>query len=171
MDRLHTSLLSNILSCCKHSKFAHARRLDLDDGDLASLSSYRLVSKQCAMGALQLLGTIRVLHSMFEEVDQSSLQSLLERAPHIKILDIAFLKCSKSSDNMVSSGESSPSFNHPPRKMVDSPARDALLKLLRGHEWVKLRVRDGGCPFVQNLWANSKLKIPEIDFVDFLDRT
>jgi hypothetical protein len=172
MDMLHTSLLSNILSRCKHSKLAHVRRLDLGDGDLAPLSSYRLVSEKWAPEILQLLGTIMVPHSNFEELDQSSLQSLLERAPHIKILDIAFPilpESSKSSDNTVGSSESS--FDHPPRKMVDSPARDALLKPLGGHEWVELRARDGACPFVQILWANSKLQILDMDVIDFPDRS
>jgi hypothetical protein len=172
MDRLDASLLSNILSRCKHPKPTRASRLDVDNArDSVPLSSYRLVSKQWAAEGLQLLGTVKVLHN-FEDLDQSSLQRLLECAPHIKILDIAFPitpEPSESSDNTVGSSKSS--FAPPLWEMVKSPARDALLKILADHEWVELRARDEACPFVQDLWANSKLQILDMDVIDFPDRS
>jgi hypothetical protein len=109
MVRLDTSLLANILCRCKHQKPAPARGSNVNDGNLAPLSSYRLVSKKWAVKGLQLFGIVRVLHNSME-LDQSSLQRLLERAPHIKILDIAFLmspELSESSDTTVGSSESS----------------------------------------------------------------
>jgi hypothetical protein len=106
MDRLDASLLSNILSRCKDPKPTCARWLDVDNARYsAPLSSYRLVSKQWATEVLQLLVTVKVLHN-FEDLDQSSLQRLLECAPHIKILDIAFPitpERSESSENTVGS--------------------------------------------------------------------
>ena len=166
MDRLDTSLLSNILSRCKHPK--PARPLDVDDGDFVPFSSYRLVSKEWAAEGLQLLGTVKVLHN-FEELDQSSLQRLLERAPHIKILEIAFPITPEPSDSNDHAVGFSKSRFDPPWEVVNSPARDALLKLLADHEWVKVRARHEACPFVQDLWANSKLQILDIDVIDFLD--
>jgi hypothetical protein len=131
MDRLDTSLLSNILSRCKHPN--PARPLNVDDGDFVPFSSYRLVSKEWSAEGLQLLKTVKVLHNL-EELDQSSLQRLLERAPHIKILEIAFSitpEPSNSNDHAV--GFSKSRFD-PPWEVVNSPARDALLKLLADHE-------------------------------------
>jgi hypothetical protein len=55
--------------------------------------------------------------------------------------------------------------------MVDSPARDGLLKILAAHEWVELRARDEACPFVQVLWSNSKLETLVMDAIDFPDRS
>jgi hypothetical protein len=134
MDRLNTSLFANIVSRCKHQKPAPARGSNVNDGDLAPLSLYRLVSKKWAVEGLQILGTVRVLHN-FEEMDQSSLQRLLERAPHIKRLGvISFLispESSKSSDTTVGSSKSN--FEYPPWKTVDSPARDGLLEILADH--------------------------------------
>jgi hypothetical protein len=55
--------------------------------------------------------------------------------------------------------------------MVNSPARNALVKLLANHEWVEIRARDEACLFVQDLWANSKLQILDMDVSDSLDRS
>jgi hypothetical protein len=55
--------------------------------------------------------------------------------------------------------------------MVDSPARDGLLKILANHEWVELRARDEACCFLQDLWANSNLQILDTDALDFPDRS
>jgi hypothetical protein len=78
MERLDTGLLSNILSRCKHPKSAPLPRwLDKDDQTFTTFSSYRLVSKQWAMEGLQIIEIVRVPHN-FEELDQSSLQSLLK---------------------------------------------------------------------------------------------
>jgi hypothetical protein len=118
MERLDMSLLANILSRCKHQKPAPAGGPIVNDGDFAPLSSYRLVSKEWAAEGLQILGTVRVLHN-FEELDQSSLRRLLERAPHIKRLAIAFSispESSESSDTTVGSSESN--FEYPPWEMV-----------------------------------------------------
>jgi hypothetical protein len=171
MERLNTSLLANILSRCKHQKPAIAREPIVDDGDFAPLSSYRLVSKEWATEGLQILGTVRVLHN-FEELDQSSLQRLLERAPHIKRLEIGFfisLESSKSSDTTVGSSESN--FEYPPWETVDTPAQDGLLEILTDHEWVEVRARDEACPFLQDLWANNKLQILDTDAIDYPDRS
>jgi hypothetical protein len=170
MERLDTSLLSNILSRCKRPNPALARGLNVDDGNFVPFSSYRLVSKEWAAKSLQHLGTVKVLHK-FEELDPSSLQRLLECAPHIKILDIAFpitTEPSKSNDNKVGSSKSG---LDPPWEVVESPARDALLKLLTNHEWVEVRARHRACPFVQDLWANSKLQTLDMDVIDFPDRS
>jgi hypothetical protein len=121
-------------------------------------------------GGSQHLGTFKVLHH-FKELDPSSLQRLLERAPHIKILDIAFPithEPSESNDNKVGSSKSG---LDPPWEVVESPACDPLLKLLANHEWVKVRARHGACPFVQDLWANSKLQTLDMDVFDFPDRS
>jgi hypothetical protein len=48
---------------------------------------------------------------------------------------------------------------------------NGLLKILADHEWVELRARDEACPFLQDLWANSKLQILESDAIDFPDRS
>jgi hypothetical protein len=144
--------------------------MDFDDGDFVPFSSYMLVSKEWAAEGLQHLGTVKVLHN-FEEMDPSSLQRLLERAPHIKILDIAFPitpEPSKSNDNKVGSSKSG---LDPPWEVVESPARDALLKLLANHEWVEVRARHEACPFVQDLWANNKLQTLDMNVIDFPDRS
>jgi hypothetical protein len=96
---------------------------------------------------------------------------LLECASHIKILEIVFPitpQPSKSNDNAV---DSSKSRFDPPWEVVNSPARDALVKLLADHEWVEVRARHEACPFVQDLWANSKLQTLDIDVIDFSDRS
>jgi hypothetical protein len=144
--------------------------LDVYVRDLAPFNSYRLVSKRWAAEGLELLGTVKVLHN-FEELDQSSLQRSLKRAPHIKILDIMFpitLEPSESNDNKVGSSKSG---LDPPWKVVESLACDALLKLLANHEWVEVRARHEACPFVQDLWADSKLQILDMDVIDFPDRS
>jgi hypothetical protein len=171
MERFDTSLLADILSRCKHQKPAPARGQIVNDGDFAHLSSYMLVSKEWAAEGIQILGTVRVLHN-FEELDQSSVQRLLERAPHINRFEIAFPilpKSSESSDTTVGSSESN--FEYPPREMVDPPAQDGLLKILADHKWVELRARDEACPFLQDLWAKSKLQILDTDALDFPDRS
>jgi hypothetical protein len=109
-------------------------------GTFVPFSSYRLVSKEWAAEGLQLLKTVKVVHD-FEELDQSSLQLLLERAPHIKILEIAFLITSEPSDSNDHAVGFSKSRLDPPWKVVNSPTRDALLKLLADHEWIKVRAR------------------------------
>jgi hypothetical protein len=89
MEGLDTALLSNILFRCKHPKSAPLGWLDKNDQNFTPFSSYMLVSKQWAAKGLQILKIVRVSHN-FEELDQASLQSLLECAPHITILDITF---------------------------------------------------------------------------------
>jgi hypothetical protein len=124
MDRLDASLLSKILFRCKHPKSTRARRLDVDNGrDSVPLSSFRLVSKQWATEGLQLLGTIKVLHN-FKDLDQSSLQRLLECAHQMKILDIAFPipEPSESRENMLCSCKSS--FAPPLWERVKSPCTE-----------------------------------------------
>jgi hypothetical protein len=169
MERLDTSLLANILSRCKHQKPASACGQIVNDGDFAPLSSYKLVFKEWAAEGLQILGTVRVLHN-FKELDQSSLQRLLKRAPHINRLEIAFPispESSKSSDTTVGSSKSN--FEYPPWEIVDSPARYDLLKILANNERVELRAKDEACPFLQDLWANSKLQTLDTDALDFPD--
>jgi hypothetical protein len=101
------------------------------------------------------------------------LQSLLERAPHIKILDIAFpiTPAPKESSDISTLGSSKSSFHKSLSEMVNSPARNALLKLLANHEWVEIRARDEACLFVQDLWANNKLQTLDMDVSDFSDRS
>jgi hypothetical protein len=111
-----------------------------------------------------------MLHN-FEELDPSSLQRLLEHAPHIKILDIAFPITPEPSESNHNKVGSSKSGLDPPWKVVESPARDALLKLLANHKWVEVRARHGACLFVQDLWANSKLQTLDMDVIDFRDRS
>jgi hypothetical protein len=43
--------------------------------------------------------------------------------------------------------------------------------LLADHEWLELWARDEACPFVQDLWANSKLQALDMDVIDFPDRS
>jgi hypothetical protein len=68
-------------------------------------------------------------------------------------------------------GSSKSSFDKLLSEMVNSSARNALLKLLADHEWVEIRARDEACLFVQDLWANSKLQTLDMDVSDFSDRS